>query len=425
MTENTENTKKKSKVALVACEDYDQERVQDGVTRCLELLGGVKAMVKPGGHVLIKPNLLIPIAPKRAVTTHPEVVRALIRAVQEVTDKISVGDCPMFAKPESALRRCGLLEVINERGVRSANMAESVVIQGPEGRRFKRFEIVKEASEADLLINAFKLKTHGLSGLTLAIKNIFGVVPGLEKSKWHLKAQDHIEMNSMLVDLFEAVRSHREFTSTVLHLCDGVVGLEGEGPGPAGTPRKVGVIAASTDAVALDAVLSRLVGFDVEEVLTTPIAAERGLGVAELDRIEIVGESLGDLSLSGAGFTRNRGSLASGEAFTKWPFTHTFFRDRMVERPKIVADRCTGCGECRKVCAAKAITLGGEPKKAQIDTTLCIRCYCCIEVCQYEAARLGMRPVMARIADRMDMIPWMAAGLGLLTVGALVYYWMN
>jgi uncharacterized protein (DUF362 family)/ferredoxin len=396
-------------VALVACPDYDRAKVEAAVARCVELLGGVAG--PPGGRVMLKPNLLVPIAPERAVTTHPEVVRAAIVAFRGAAREVVVGDCPMFAKPESTLRACGLQAVMDEVGAAPADMAATTVIQGREGRRFKRFEVVRDACDADLFVNLCKLKTHGLSGLTLAIKNLLGLIPGLEKSKWHLKAASPEEFNDMLVDLLEAFLAARDGRGPTLHLCDAVVGMEGEGPGPAGTPRPVGVIAASTDAVALDAVLARVAGVEVDAVLTTPLAAARGLGVADLDRIDVVGDRLEDLALAPGALKRNRGSLSSGLAMAKWPFTARFVRDRMVERPRIVTARCTGCGECRKVCAAHAIALEGSPKRARIDPKACIRCYCCIEVCQEQAARLGPRPIAARVADNLHLVPWIALGL--------------
>jgi uncharacterized protein (DUF362 family)/ferredoxin len=401
-------------VALVSCPDYDRARVEAAVARCLALLGGEAAggLATPGGRVMLKPNLLVPIAPDRAVTTHPEVVRATIAALRGGAGEVVVGDCPMFTKPESALRACGLQPVMDDLGARPADMATTTVIQGLEGRRFKRFEVVRDACEADLFVNLCKLKTHGLSGLTLSIKNLLGLIPGLEKSKWHLKAASPDEFNAMLVDLLEAFLAARAGRGRALHLCDAVVGLEGEGPGPAGTPRPIGVIAASTDAVALDAVLARVAGLEVDAVLTTPLAAARGLGVADLDRIDLVGDPLEDLALAPGTLRMNRGSITSGVHMARWPFTARFFRDRMVERPRIVTERCTGCGECRKVCAAGAIALDGSPKRARIDPKVCIRCYCCIEVCQEQAARLGPRPLAARAADHLHLMPWIALGVG-------------
>jgi ferredoxin len=232
----------------------------------------------------------------------------------------------------------------------------------------------------------------------------------------------------MLVDLFEALQAHwKDHRTRVLHVCDGVVGLDGEGPGPAGRLRNIGIVAASYDAVALDAVLARVVGFRQDQVPTTVIAAERGLGVADLDRIEVVGDRIDDVCLPPGDFEPNRGSLRSG--MLRWPMTTKFVRDRMVQKPVIVAEKCEGCGECHKVCAAKAITLirekgidpeassGSEPKKkARIDHGVCIRCYCCIEVCKYEAARLGPRPLLARAIDHRRTLAWI--GLGLVLTGA-------
>lgn len=435
----------KARVALVACPDYDRENVQAAVDRCIELITGSEGLVQQGERVLVKPNLLMGIASKHAVTTHPAALSAVLEVIKEAGGQAEVGDNPMFQKLEPTLRRCELLEPTKEGGAELADMATAQVIQGPAGRRFRRFEVTRSALEADLLINLFKIKAHGITGLTLSIKNLFGLLPGLDKSKWHLKAPSHPDMSSMIVDLFEALQGSWEGKTRVLHLCEGVIGLEGEGPGPGGVPKQVGVFAASFDAVAIDAVLARVVGFDDDQVTTTAMAAERGLGVADLDRIEILGDDLEELSLAKGEFEPNRGSLRSG--LMRWPMNTKFMRNRMVERPVIALGECVGCGECRKVCAAKAITLykpesssaeptsgadssdddaKGKPKKtnkkARIDYDVCIRCYCCIEVCQYKAANLGPRPFLAKVVDNSHLLPWTAAGVGLFVAGGVAYY---
>jgi uncharacterized protein (DUF362 family)/ferredoxin len=445
-----------ARVALVACREYDREKVQAAVDRCIELLGGPGELVHEGDRVLVKPNMLMGFSPTRAVTTHPEVLRAVLGVVKAAGGKAEVGDSPMFMKTDAALRRCELSAPVEELGGTVADFEKAAVLWGPESRTYRRFDVAACALEPDVLINICKLKTHGCTGLTMSIKNLFGLIPGLEKSRWHLKAPSHADMSSMLVDLFEALQAHWKDRTRVLHVCDGVIGQDGEGPGPAGRPRTIGVVAASYDAVALDAVLTRVVGFGPDQVSTTVIAADRGLGVADLDHIEVVGDRIEDVCLPPGDFEPNRGSLRSG--MLRWPMTTKFMRDRMVQRPVIVAEKCEGCGECRKVCAAKAITLvrttglatntpsppgggqGGGPedlappshrpspgesngqdvsrdKKARIDHGVCIRCYCCIEVCKYEAARLGPRPLLARAIDHRRTLAWIGLGLVLTGVG--------
>jgi uncharacterized protein (DUF362 family)/ferredoxin len=399
------------RVALVACPGYEREAVRAAVARCVDLLGGREALVQAGARVLVKPNLLLAVGADTHVCTHPEVVGAVVAALSGRDATFRVGDCPMFAMPDRALRRSGIAAVMEELSVQAADMGRTVVAQAPEGRRFRRFEIVAAAGEADLLVNVCKLKTHHTTFMTLAVKNLFGLIAGVEKSKWHLKAPSHAEMTSMLVDLHEAILAFLgERGCRTLHVCDAVVGLEGEGPGAAGTPREVGAIAASTDALALDAVLARLAGFEAGEVSTTAEGARRGLCGTAPEDVEIVGDELEGLAVRG--FRPCQGTLASGASRADgFPFNLRFFRERMVERPVVRQAECTGCGECRKVCPAKAIELRGEPPKASIDLDACIRCYCCVEACRFSAARLGPKPLLARVAERRHLLPWIAAGL--------------
>lgn len=410
----------KSKVALVACHDYEPANVKQAISTCFELLGGAESFVKKSDKVLLKPNLLIGIKPERAVTTHPEVVRAIAVEVNQAGGSCLIGDGPMFATSQSALRRCGYKSVMEEQNIKAPDMERKTLIRAENSRSFKRFEVSEVIDHVQVLINVCKLKTHGISGLTLSIKNLFGLIPGLEKSKWHLKAPSHIEMSSMVFDLYEAIDAHLSEKCQMLHIADGIYGLEGEGPSSAGKPRYVGALAASFDPAALDAVLAQLVGFKTDDVTTTKIAAERGKGNPY--DIEIVGDDLEKLKLEKP-FEPCRRSLRSGAPpETGWPMNIPFFRDRMVERPVIDLANCTGCKDCSKVCAAEAITISGKPPKASIDYDKCIRCYCCSEACKYAAARLGPRPLLAKIADRRHLIPWITLSFIIATLGTLGWF---
>lgn len=416
-----------ARVALVACPSYEPETVRAAIDRCLELLGGEAKIIPSGGRALLKPNLLIGIKPERAVTTHPEVVAALHDVLQRNECAALLGDSPMFARPATAARKCGYGPLLTRDDLPVDDMTATTVVNVEGGHpRFKRFEVAKVVEEVDLIVNVCKLKTHGITGLTLAVKNLFGLIPGLEKSKWHVKAPSHEQMATMLVDLVESLTRHLDGRVSWLHVADAVLGLEGEGPGASGTPRQVGAIAASLDPVALDTVLAHLVGFSPDEVTTTPIAASRGLGCGTLEQIELVGDDIESLRVDD--YQRCRRSVRSGAPRESgWPLNSKLVRDRLLERPLIDRDACTGCADCQRVCAAQAIKLVGEGKnkKAVIDHDRCIRCYCCSEVCRYSAAKLGPRPLLARIADHAEALPWVGSGLALIAIGAAIWHFWD
>src|SRR5450759_2906222 len=176
--------KQASDVSIVKCADYDRERVFAAVRDAVDLLGGMQAFVKPGERVLIKPNLLKASSPEAAVTTHPEIVRSVIRLVREAGGVALVGDSPGMGDLRKVCEKAGILDVVQEEGAVLVSLDEAVEVKN-QGR-FQRFEVARAAYEADAIINLPKLKTHGMTTLTGAVKNLFGCVPGKRKVQWHL-----------------------------------------------------------------------------------------------------------------------------------------------------------------------------------------------------------------------------------------------
>jgi uncharacterized protein (DUF362 family) len=143
--------------------------------------------------------------------------------------------------------------------------------------------------EADAVNNLPKWKTHGFTLLTLGVKNLFGCVPGTKKALWHLKAGDnHTLFAQMLVDLCQAIRPS-------LTLLDGIVGMEGTGPG-SGDPIPLGLILASKDPLSLDQIVCDLLGISRKSLLTNRVAFKQGMGK---EWIEIVGESVDSARVPG------------------------------------------------------------------------------------------------------------------------------
>lgn len=376
----------KSEVSLVRCETYSEKEVAGAVSKALAHIGGIKKFVRRGNKVLLKVNLLTGTAPEAAVTTHPEVVRAMIREVRYAGGIPLVGDCSGFEGPPNkgrylgACDRAGFVQVCEEEKASLVHLsAESIDIDNPEGRTFKRFTLAKQAVDADVLISLPKLKTHGLTLFTGGVKNNFGCLPGLEKAKMHLRANDAELFSQMLVDLLGAVKPE-------LILMDAVIGMEGNGPRN-GNPKKAGAILASTDAVALDAVACAMVGISPLTVPTTRLANEQNVGVGDLAKIRVLGESIKDMRVDF--------QLPSGpEAFFRAKGLLRFLRNRMVAKPVLVNGRCKGCWTCVEHCPAGALSKNG--KIPSFDYKKCIRCYCCQELCPSNAIELK-KPLMSRI----------------------------
>ncbi|MFA5517343.1 MAG: DUF362 domain-containing protein, partial [Desulfuromonadales bacterium] len=270
-----------SRVSIRATSDYRRETIETALIDLLAPLGGMAAFVQPGQKVLVKPNMLAGKAPEKAVTTHPEVVRAVIRLAQQAGGVVAVGDSPGVGTPQLVAARCGILPVIEETGAVFAPFADSVKVR-PQGKTFHELEIAGDLLDADVIINLPKLKTHQMMGLTCAVKNLFGGVVGMRKPRLHLQAgADKAFFALMLLEL-------AAFLRPALNIVDAITAMEGNGPG-SGDPVHVGALLAGAEALAVDAVAIHLLGLRQESVWTQRVALEKLLPGSRLDEVEIVG----------------------------------------------------------------------------------------------------------------------------------------
>jgi uncharacterized protein (DUF362 family)/Pyruvate/2-oxoacid:ferredoxin oxidoreductase delta subunit len=378
-------------VAIERCDTYDHDAVGTALAAVLAPLGGMGAFVSPGQRVFLKVNLLLKAEPDRAVTTHPALVRAVVRAVRAAgAADIAIGDSPggrnSAAGARAIFEASGLAEVAREEGARVVLLDDDVVrVPSPEGHLYTSFNLGREAVEADVLIDLPRLKTHGLMMLTGAVKNLFGCIPGLEKAQFHLKVPDRGDFGEMLVDLLLACDPE-------LCIMDAVIGMEGDGPS-GGTPIQVGALLASADAVALDTVAAAIAGFDPMDVYTNAAANRRGLGPRTADDVDAVGVPWRDVAPASFAHPAHDISRRVPPALAKW------LRRRTSSRPYLeLTDTCTGCATCEKNCPVSAIRMeDGHPR---FDYDACIRCYCCQELCPKTAIALKTPWVARRLISR-------------------------
>jgi uncharacterized protein (DUF362 family)/NAD-dependent dihydropyrimidine dehydrogenase PreA subunit len=374
-----------NEVALVGCESYDRSLVEERVARVFELLGGPGAIAGAGESVFLKVNALAPKPPESAVTTHPEVVRAVVRQFQAVTDRIIIGDSPGGPYTPVVLRRfydrCGFAAVAKETGA-SLNFDTSVEqVTFPGGKTMKSFAMAGAMRSADRLVSLSKLKTHMFMNITCAVKNLFGTVAGMNKFTYHSRFSRDTVFADMLVDV--ALTSAAD-----LHLVDAVVGMDGDGPN-SGTLKPMGFVAAGADPFAVDLLMMELLG--IEPRANKPLAAaiERGLSNGAAGDLEVLGDDPAALAVSGFKLPSKKDASERVPAFVMDRF------GRMLSlTPSPAPERCTGCRKCAEVCPEKAIAMAG--RVAKVDARKCIRCYCCHELCEYDAIDLE-RPVLMRL----------------------------
>ncbi len=361
----------KSKVSIVRCRDYSEKSVLKAVKSAVDLLDGMDAFVKGGDRVLIKPNLLVGRAPEEAVTTHPSVVKAVIQLVRDAGGVPMVGDSPGIGGLLRVASKAGIYDVVREMNCRLVDFDDAMGVKGSHQGVFRTAEVARAVMECDLLINLPKLKTHGMTTMTLSVKNLFGCIPGTKKIQWHFKVGvDRHSFAQMLVDLYGIIRPR-------LNVVDGIVGMEGDGPS-GGEPREIGLIFAGTDGIAVDSTICDVIGLPPLDLLTNRIATDLGLGVGQAKNIEVVGEGIGEVKVEGFHFPRS--------VEPQWGLPQPLrglLRNAMTAKPRIKEDVCELCEVCVEGCPSQAMTM--ERGKIDIDYSKCIRCFCCSEFCPERA----------------------------------------
>ena len=375
--------------ALAPCRDYAPETVRQALETVIAAAGGLD-WVKPGMRIGIKLNLCAAKKPEAAATTHPVPAAELTRMLTERGAEVVLGDSPggpFIAPLIHRLYEVTGLRVCEEAGGRCNEDFGYTEVENPEGRSLRRFAFSDWLRSCDAVINFCKLKSHGMMGMTAAVKNLYGVIPGTYKSEYHFQHADPMNFADMLVDLNEYVRPR-------LCLCDAVEIMEGNGP-TMGTPRHLGLLLADSDPYRLDRLCAALLGMNEREIPYLEAAKRRGLLPAAAPEIAEAAAPyvLRDFQRSGATaswFARSENDRGVKKALKKG--LYLIFSSR----PAPAAD-CTGCGKCARDCPAAAITIVNG--RAQIDRSACIRCFCCQEFCPTGAMK-ARRSFLARLTGR-------------------------
>jgi uncharacterized protein (DUF362 family)/Pyruvate/2-oxoacid:ferredoxin oxidoreductase delta subunit len=339
---------------------YQYNQIKPLVFEMIEKLAGNK--IRSGSRVLIKPNMLSAARPEDAVLTHPQVIRAAVEYVLQKGAHAQVSDSPGIGSFEKILKGNGATEALKGLDVTCVPFKDTLEVD--IGKPYGRIEIARDALEADVIINLPKLKTHSQMLLTLAVKNMFGCIVGFKKSQWHMRAGvDTMAFARLLLAIHQAV-------NPTVSILDGILALEGEGPGKRGRPRKIGVLMGSVNSFALDMAVCKMLNVPYEDVPPLKIARDDQL-IPSLE-IDGVMPQVDNFQLPGGG------NLIFGPVILQ-----NFLRRHTLALPVCDQPLCQLCSKCRTICPAGAIKELTD--KIEFDYAKCIRCYCCIEICPYGA----------------------------------------
>lgn len=421
----------KSKVIVLSCDSYEEERIYTLLKRGLKELGGVGALINKEEKILLKPNLLKKAEVEKAVITHPVVVGVFARILREAGyENIVLADSCGHGTTKQVIQGTGMDTYLEKYQIPAIDYTKGVHVENPDGIQAKEFILPKELLEADCVISLSKMKTHALERITGAVKNSYGFIYGKNKAIGHTKYPSADSFARMLIDLNQYVKPR-------LYIMDGITAMEGNGPG-SGDPTAMNVILMSTDPVALDSVFARLVYLKPEMVPTNYHGEKMGLGNCKEANIEVVvvkensqisverddgneaqknnkitvakkqcenadisaDENQNDINIScniitmealieqygNPHFNVDRTKVRSN-IWTKLAKALNIFQ----KKPYIEPDKCVRCGICVNSCPVpgKAVDFrNGKNHPPVYDYKKCIRCFCCQEMCPKKAIKV-------------------------------------
>jgi uncharacterized protein (DUF362 family)/NAD-dependent dihydropyrimidine dehydrogenase PreA subunit len=361
-----------SKVAVRKCRQYDLKKVFDLISEIYKETGGPDVN---GKRVLVKPNILADADPSKCISTHPVVVEAMVRYLQSQGATVLVGDSPAVHTRRFKPEKSGISNVCDNTGTGWVDFTLNPVEKKLKKGKIKIAAIV---NEVDIIISLPKFKNHELVYFTGAIKNTLGLVPGFSKGKQHALQQNRTGFGEFLVDLNEAVTPD-------YFLIDGIMGMEGPGPGK-GFPVEIGVLLGSTNPLAADIIASRIAGYDPMIVPTSRTAIFRKTWLGSEEEIIYNGPDINTVTKEG--FKRIPVSYSNNIAI-RFVMKRIKILRKLERRPVFIHENCTGCQKCVRICPVEAIKpLPSKKTHIVLTDNKCIRCFCCTEVCLDNAVEI-------------------------------------
>ncbi len=382
---------KQMPVAVNKCSEYDYNAVKNILTSQISKLVREKAYFE-NKNVVVKPNLLLKASPDKSITTHPIVMEAVIDTIKAYNPKsITIAESPGGPYNSASLKviykATGMTAVAEKCEVNLNTDPSAEQISNPDGMVCKIFNIISPIKNADVIVNVCKLKTHSLTTMSAATKNLFGTIPGIEKFEMHTRYKELPIFEKMLTDL---CAMHLKRTP-MLSVVDAIYGMEGNGPS-GGDVRNFGLLLSSLNPFNLDVACSSVMGLEgnvgyIEE------AKKLGLCVDNSTELHIIGGAIDE-------YKQKDIKLPETKSLPILKRLPTLFGGRLNKflepRPAIMTNKCVGCGECMRSCPAKTIDLitsKNGKKLAKINESGCIKCYCCQELCPINAVKVKKNPI--------------------------------
>lgn len=367
----------KTVISSSYCSKYD-DNIDGIVLKTLQPLGILTDIIKPNSKILIKPNLLSARRPDEAITTHPSIVRAVIKIVKSCGATPFIGDSPgnILKGIEHIWQQTEMAKIASEENIKL------ISFEGVGGKEFqinhptiKSINIAKVIFDFDGIINIPKLKTHTLMGLTCGVKNFYGCVPGITKIEYHKLAASPHDFALLLSEIYRVLKDKILFT-----VLDGVEGLEGNGPSTGGIKRNYNIICASRDTVALDTYITKCI--EKKHGKNFFIKTLKNVGNTDFNSFEFAGDNVDKFNFQNI-------KLPITKILNMIPVWLTRIIGKYIGKliwikPVIEQDKCVKCGQCIKSCPAKTI-IKNNNGIIYIDKSNCISCFCCHELCGYKA----------------------------------------
>ena len=373
-----------TQVYAASCPDYGQ--AEAAIRALVEQMGGMGRFVRPGERIVLKANLLRAAPPESAICTHPAVVEAVAKLVKEAGGTPVICDSPGGALHKEAVLRSlyektGMAAAAAAAGAELSMDSSTRTVSLPEGKVLRQAEIITPVAEADGVIDLCKMKTHVLMSMTGAVKNLFGVIPGLSKVGYHATHPDHATFADVLLDLTGYVKPR-------LSLMDGILAMEGDGPGSSGTPRQAGLLLAAANPLALDTAAGAIMNLPRQDNPVLLAAERRGLTPCRMEDVELIGGTVEELRMADYKFPASTKSNLMDFLGPLARPAERLCKKALSQTPRIDGAKCVGCGICAKSCPGQAIAMTAPGKKARISQNACIHCYCCHELCPQKAVEL-------------------------------------